>query len=35
MMLLGEQPGDYEDLAGRVFVGPAGQVLDQALQRAG
>lgn len=35
MMLLGEQPGDYEDLAGRVFVGPAGRVLDQALQRAG
>ena len=35
MMLLGEQPGDHEDLAGRVFVGPAGQVLDQALQRAG
>lgn len=35
MMLLGEQPADYEDLAGRVFVGPAGQILDQALQRAG
>lgn len=35
MMLIGEQPGDYEDLAGRVFVGPAGQVLDQALLRAG
>lgn len=35
MMLLGEQPGDYEDLEGRVFVGPAGQILDQALQRAG
>ncbi len=35
LMLIGEQPGDYEDLAGRVFVGPAGQVLDQALQRAG
>lgn len=34
IMLIGEQPGDEEDLAGRPFVGPAGQVLDQALQRA-
>jgi probable DNA metabolism protein len=35
MMLVGEQPGDQEDLAGRAFVGPAGQVLDDALRRAG
>ncbi|ANN65565.1 UdgX family uracil-DNA binding protein [Bordetella bronchialis] len=35
VMLVGEQPGDQEDLAGRVFVGPAGQVLDEALVRAG
>lgn len=35
LMLVGEQPGDQEDLAGRVFVGPAGQVLDEALKRAG
>jgi probable DNA metabolism protein len=35
VMLVGEQPGDQEDLMGRVFVGPAGQVLDEALQRAG
>jgi DNA polymerase len=35
MMLVGEQPGDQEDLAGRPFVGPAGQVLDRALQEAG
>ncbi len=35
MMLVGEQPGDQEDLQGRPFVGPAGQVLDAALQRAG
>lgn len=34
-MFVGEQPGDQEDLAGRPFVGPAGQVLDQALQEAG
>jgi uracil-DNA glycosylase family protein len=31
LMLVGEQPGDKEDLAGRPFVGPAGRVLDQAL----
>lgn len=31
MMLVGEQPGDAEDKAGRVFVGPAGRVLDKAL----
>ena len=35
IMLVGEQPGDKEDLAGRPFVGPAGQVLDRALQEAG
>lgn len=35
MMLVGEQPGDQEDLAGRPFVGPAGQVLDRALAAAG
>jgi DNA polymerase len=34
-MLVGEQPGDQEDLAGRPFVGPAGQVLDRALAAAG
>ena len=31
LMLVGEQPGDREDLAGRPFVGPAGHLLDQAL----
>lgn len=31
LMLVGEQPGDKEDLAGQPFVGPAGRVLDQAL----
>jgi DNA polymerase len=35
IMLVGEQPGDQEDLAGRAFVGPAGQVLEDALHRAG
>jgi uracil-DNA glycosylase family protein len=35
MMLIGEQPGDREDLAGEPFVGPAGRVLDRALERAG
>ena len=34
-MLVGEQPGDVEDLAGRPFVGPAGQLLDRALADAG
>lgn len=33
-MFVGEQPGDQEDLAGRPFVGPAGQLLDKALERA-
>lgn len=35
IMLVGEQPGDQEDLAGLPFVGPAGAVLDQAMQEAG
>jgi DNA polymerase len=35
LMIVGEQPGDHEDLAGRPFVGPAGQVLDEHLARAG
>jgi DNA polymerase len=35
LMLVGEQPGDREDLAGRPFVGPAGQLLDAALEEAG
>ncbi|HEY6669506.1 MAG TPA: UdgX family uracil-DNA binding protein, partial [Methyloceanibacter sp.] len=35
LMLVGEQPGDQEDLAGRPFVGPAGKVLDKALEAAG
>src|SRR5580700_11274750 len=35
LMLVGEQPGDKEDLAGKPFVGPAGRVLDQALADAG
>jgi DNA polymerase len=34
-MLIGEQPGDQEDLAGRPFVGPAGKMLDRALAEAG
>jgi uracil-DNA glycosylase family protein len=35
LMLVGEQPGDKEDLAGKPFVGPAGRVLDAALKDAG
>jgi DNA polymerase len=35
IMLVGEQPGDKEDLAGKPFVGPAGQMLDRALDQAG
>jgi uracil-DNA glycosylase len=35
VMLVGEQPGDKEDLSGKPFVGPAGRVLDQALEDAG
>ena len=34
IMLVGEQPGDREDLSGRPFVGPAGQLLDEALAEA-
>ena len=34
-MLIGEQPGNDEDLAGKPFVGPAGKLLDQALKAAG
>jgi uracil-DNA glycosylase family protein len=34
-MLVGEQPGDREDVAGKPFVGPAGRILDQALADAG
>src|SRR5947208_674026 len=34
-MLVGEQPGDQEDLQGRPFVGPAGKLLDRALEAAG
>jgi DNA polymerase len=35
VVLVGEQPGDQEDRAGRPFVGPAGRVLDEALELAG
>jgi DNA polymerase len=35
MMFVGEQPGDQEDKEGRPFVGPAGRVLDEALEAAG
>jgi DNA polymerase len=35
LMLVGEQPGDREDLAGKPFVGPAGHILDRALAAAG
>jgi DNA polymerase len=35
LMFVGEQPGDQEDLAGRPFVGPAGQLFDRALAEAG
>lgn len=35
LMIVGEQPGDKEDLAGTPFIGPAGQLLDQALIEAG
>jgi DNA polymerase len=35
LMLVGEQPGDEEDLTGRPFVGPAGRLLDRALEEAG
>ncbi|MPY94837.1 MAG: uracil-DNA glycosylase, partial [Acidimicrobiia bacterium] len=35
LLLVGEQPGEQEDRAGRPFVGPAGRVLDDALRDAG
>ena len=35
LMLVGEQPGDAEDVAGHPFVGPAGKLLDRALEQAG
>jgi len=35
IMFVGEQPGDQEDIAGRPFVGPAGAVFDEALEKAG
>jgi probable DNA metabolism protein len=35
LMFVGEQPGDQEDLAGRPFIGPAGQMFDRALAEAG
>jgi hypothetical protein len=35
LILLGEQPGDREDLSGKPFIGPAGQILNRALEEAG
>jgi uracil-DNA glycosylase len=35
VMFVGEQPGDKEDVVGRPFVGPAGRILDEALEAAG
>src|SRR4051812_23293837 len=35
VVLVGEQPGNDEDLSGHPFVGPAGRILDEALERAG
>src|SRR5882724_11718661 len=35
IVLVGEQPGDQEDLTGKPFVGPAGKLLDRALEAAG
>ena len=35
LLFVGEQPGDKEDIAGEPFVGPAGRVLDEALERVG
>ena len=35
IMLVGEQPGDQEDRIGRPFVGPAGKLLDEAIEEAG
>ncbi|HUB13005.1 MAG TPA: UdgX family uracil-DNA binding protein [Acetobacteraceae bacterium] len=35
VMFIGEQPGDQEDVIGRPFVGPAGQIMDRAMEEAG
>jgi len=35
IMLVGERPGDHEDIAGKPFVGPAGEIMDRALEDAG
>ena len=35
VMFVGEQPGDQEDLTGKPFVGPAGKLLDRAMEEAG
>jgi uracil-DNA glycosylase family protein len=35
IMLVGEQPGDYEDVSGKPFVGPAGKIMDRALEETG
>jgi DNA polymerase len=35
LMLIGEQPGDQEDISGKPFVGPAGKIMDRALEDAG
>lgn len=35
IMFVGEQPGDYEDVAGKPFVGPAGKIMDRALEEVG
>src|SRR5262245_38896232 len=35
VMLVGEQPGDHEDIEGHPFVGPAGKLLDRALEEVG
>ena len=35
VMMVGEQPGDREDIEGRPFVGPAGRLLDRCLEEAG
>ena len=35
MLFVGEQPGDQEDVIGRPFVGPAGQIMDRAMEEAG
>ena len=35
LMLVGEQPGDQEDRAGRPFVGPAGRLLEEGLEEVG